>query len=133
MLPVALAEVPHEASDDVGARARQRVEERPRVTSAEEAAGVRDPEAPPRPVGQRVEVVEVAAVGDHADGAARSKHLHLAGDRLGHADDRVGVAGNEPCEGALAADLVPPVGVLDERVAQIGDPAGAGGALRSEA
>ena len=66
-------------------RLGERAEKRLRIALAEERAGVREPEA----VGPRVlepgEVVEVAAVRDRDDAAARIEPARLHGDRLGSA------------------------------------------------
>ena len=87
---------------------------------------MRDPEPSPAVVLEPVEVLEVAAVPDHAHGPARAKLRHLLGDRVRDADDRVGPPRDEAAERPLATHLVPPVDVLDERIAEVGDPASGG-------
>ena len=129
-LPVGLAEVAEEAGHDVEPRVGERLEERPRVAPPEEAPGVREAE----PLGRRPlepdDVVEVAAVRDRHDGPARAERPRLLGDRLRDARDRVGARGDELRNtlvrrrlGLRRHGVGAPVGVRDERVAEIGDPA----------
>ena len=84
-LAIGRAEVADEARDGVEPGVRERLEERPRVALPEEAARVRDPEALARPVLEAGEVVEVGAVRDRADDAARRELPQLVGDRVGDA------------------------------------------------
>ncbi len=72
-LAVGGAEVADEAGDDVEPRLGERGQERPRVAPAEEAAGVRDPEAGRVAVLEPGEVVEVAAVRDRDHRAPRAR------------------------------------------------------------
>ena len=92
--------------------------------------GVRDPEPRPGHVLEPGEVVEVAAVRDHAHGAARAEAAHLVRDRLRDARDGVGAARDELRDllvrrlpRARRGRVVTPVLVGDERIAQVGDPA----------
>src|SRR5205085_9796729 len=130
--PVAVgrAEVADEARDDVEAAPGERLQERPRAALAEEAPGVRDPEALGAVVLEPGEVVEVAAVRDRYDPAFWLERAHLLGDRIRDGDDRVRGARHRPSDRALAAllhaheaALRPPVRVRAERVAEVGDPA----------
>src|SRR5436189_178705 len=68
----------------------ERLQERPRVALAEEAARVGEPKALARVVFQAREVVEVAPVRDDAHLAGRLESPHLVRDRLGDGDDGVG-------------------------------------------
>ena len=71
-LAVGTAEVAHETRDDVFQAGRcERLKKRLRVPPAEEAAGVRDPEASGRRVRKAGEVVEVATVLDRHDASSR--------------------------------------------------------------
>ena len=132
-LAVGRPEVADEAGDDVEPGLGQRGEERPRVAPAEEAAGVRDPEARRGMVARSrrsrrsrapFAIVTTRPLGSNA--------ACLLGDRVGSGDDRVGVARDEPRDAVLALLLDPgqpplvaaPVRVGDERVAEVGDPAG---------
>ena len=72
-LAVGAAEVAEEAGDGVEPRVVQRLQERPRVPLAEEAARVRDPEPVAGRVGEPVEVVEVGAVRDRDDAARAAR------------------------------------------------------------
>src|SRR5207244_742372 len=84
------AQAAGEANDDVvQTGGRERCQERPRAALAEEAAGVRDAKAVTGPVLEPGEVVEVAAVRDHAHLAGRVEAAHLVRDRLRDGDDRV--------------------------------------------
>ncbi len=139
-LAVGRAEVADEAGDRVEVRLLERLEKRPRIALAEEAPGVRDPEPAARHVLEPREVVEVAAVRDHADGALRTEPAHLVRDRLRHARDRVRSPRDELrdlLDGGLAGTrggrVVATVLVGDERVAQVGDPACARRALHGRA
>src|SRR5207244_13184462 len=86
---VGRAEVADEARHDVEVAPGERLQERPRAALAEEAPGVRDPEALGRPVLEPSEVVEVTAVRDRHDTALRLERAHLLGDRVRDGDDRV--------------------------------------------
>ena len=129
-LAVDRAEVADEARDHVvEAGGGERGQERARVALAEEAAGVGDPEAVAGAVLEPGEVVEVAPVRDHAHRAGRVVGADLVRDRLRDRDDPVGVVGDEPHDplerlllrlDRLAVEAA--VGVLDERVALVGDP-----------
>ena len=140
-LAVGRAEVAEEAHDDVvEARLLHRSQERARVALAEERARVRDAEALRRDVLDPDEVVEVGAVRDRHDRSTRSALAHFVGDRLRHGDDRVGAACDEPRDGVLALLLRThdqpfrvAVRVRDDRVAQVGHPRHAGGALHRSA
>src|SRR5581483_752916 len=132
-LAVGGAEVADEARDHVEPRVVQRLQERARVALAEEAARVRDPEPARRPVLEPGHVVEVAAVRDRHHRPARPERARLLRDRLRHARDRVRLPRDEPGDrlvhALLRADggaLRPAMGVGDERVAQVGEPARAG-------
>src|SRR5690606_28473298 len=81
-LAVGGTEVAEEPRRHVEARVGQRLQERPWVASSEEAAGMGDPEALGRMALQAGDVVEVAAVGDRADGPARPERARLLADRL---------------------------------------------------
>ena len=131
-LAVGRAEVADEAGDRVEVRLLERLEERPGIALAEEAPRVGDPEPRARHVLEPCEVVEVAAVRDHADGALRIEPAHLVRDRLRHARDRVGASRDELRDllgrglaGTRGRRVVATVLVGDERVAQVGDPASA--------
>ena len=65
-------------------------------------------------------------------GSARGERRRLGGNCLRDAHDRVGVAGDEPCERRLPPHLPSAMGVLRQRVPQIGDPADAGCPLGRE-
>ena len=121
---------PRKRRHDVEPRVGERLEERPRVAPPEEAAGVREPE----PLGRRPlephDVVEVAAVRDRHDRPARAERPRLLGDRLRDARDRVGARGDELRDTSVRRRLRlgrhgvgAAMGVRDERVAEIGDPA----------
>jgi hypothetical protein len=86
------------------------------------------------------EVVEVGPVRDRQHAAARLEAARLLGDRVGGADDRVRLPRDELRHLRLALflhaherALGAAVGVRDERVAEVGDPAGAGRALHGRA
>ena len=88
-----------------------------------------DPKPRSRHVLEACEVVEVAAVRDHADGALRIEPAHLVRDRVRHARDRVGASRDELRDllgcglaGTRGRRVVATVLVGDERVAQVGDP-----------
>ena len=76
------------------------------------------------------EVVEVAAVRDHADLALGVEAAHLRRDRLGDARDRVRTSRDEMrhllvrgLARARRGGVVTAVLVRDERIAEVGDPA----------
>ena len=88
--PVGRTEVPEEAHDDVlEPGLLERSEKRARIALAEERSRVRDAETVRRRVLEPDEVVEVRAVGDRHDRAARVTLAHLVGDRVGDGDDRI--------------------------------------------
>ena len=126
---VGRAEVAEEARLDVQAGLGERGQERARIALAEEAAGVRDPEALARPVLEPLEVVEVRSVRDRHHRPLRPQPARLVGDRVGDRDDPVGAPRDQPGD-ALRRPLLrahepalgPPVRVRDERVAQVGHP-----------
>ena len=133
-LAVDRAEVADEARDHVfEPGGGERREERAWVALAEEAARVRDPEAVGRVVLEPDEVVEVAPVRDHAHRAGRVVGADLVRDRVRDGDDPVGPVRDQahhalerllPGLDGLALEAA--VGVLDERVALVGDPRHAG-------
>ena len=114
----------------------ERLQERPRVALAEEAARVRDAEAFARRVLEPCEVVEIAAVRDDAH-ALRARRARAPPRRSPpRRSDRVRAARDELRHllvRGLASPrrrrVVPSVLVRDDRVAKIGDPAGAGRTL----
>ena len=81
----ALRKSPRKRATDVEPRVVERLQERPRVALAEEAARVRDPEALAGRVVEPLEVVEVGAVRDRHDPPARLERPHLVGDEVGDA------------------------------------------------
>ena len=129
-LPVGRTEVAEEAHGHIfQPRLGERTEKRLRIALPEERARMRQPEA----VGARVldpgEVVEVAAVRDRDDPAARIEPARLDGDRLGGADDRIRLARDEmrdPGARLLLRARADPfrraVRVQRDRVAQVGHP-----------
>ena len=128
-LAVGRAEVAEEARLHVEAGLVERGQERARVALAEEAAGVRDPEALSGRVVEAGEVVEVAAVRDRHDLPLRREAARLVGDRVRDARDRVGRVRDEPRDADVDLLLRPhghalraPVWMCHERVAQVGDP-----------
>ena len=134
-LAVGRAEVPHEARDDIRIGSGERLEDRPRSAFAEEAARVRESEAVARCVLEPGEVLEVRTVRDRLD-ASGTERAQLVPDRRGYGRDGVRVARDQPGDalsrGLLRADesgFDASVRVRGDRVAQVGDPAGAGGAL----
>ena len=136
-LAVGAAEVAEKTRDGIDPGVVQRLQERPWVALAEEAAGVRDPQAPAGSVVEALEVVEVGAVRDRHDPASWLELPHLVRDEVRHAHDRVGRPGDEPRDPdvdlllrAHGRALGSPVGVRDGRVAKVCDPADAGRALR---
>ena len=132
-LAVGRAEVADEAGDDAVERERERGQERPRVALAEERARVRDPEAvAPRwysspAKSSKSEPFAIVTTGPRGDALA-----HLLGDRLGDARRsrrrgarRAARRRAAPCSFTRTASRSRvAVRVRDERVAQVGDPAG---------
>jgi hypothetical protein len=94
---------------------------------------VRDAEALVPPVLEPVEVVEVGPVVDQLDGTGGRERAHLLDGGRRDADDRVGPARDEARDPSLPAHVLPPVRMGEERVAQVGDPAGSGGPLHGGA
>ena len=135
------AEVADEAGDDVEAGLGERGQERPRVALAEEAARVRDPEALGRAVLEPGEVVEVAAVRDRHDAAARAR-ARAPRRRSPRTAATIASAwratsratARSPCSLSRDEPLsARRCGCASERVAQVGDPARAGRALHGRA
>src|SRR5205085_8667159 len=93
---VCLAKIADEASVRDAVDAGERTQEGPRVATAEEAPGVRDPEAIVPVVRKSGEVLEIGAVRDDGHVAARVERPHLGGDLLRDGDDRVRAPGDRP-------------------------------------
>ena len=131
-LAVGGAKVPDEARDDVARRFRRAPRGAAAGALAEEAARVREPETLAGRVFEPGEVLEVRSVRDRLD-ALGAERAQLVPDRRGYGRDRVRVARDEPGD-ALSRGLLRPhepgldasVGVRCDRVAEVGDPTGAG-------
>ena len=88
---------PRNRAIDVESGVGERLQKRLRVSLAEEASGMSDPEARRRCVAEPCDIVEVAPVRDRDDPAARREAPHLVCDRIGDARDGVGASRHEPC------------------------------------
>ncbi len=114
----------------------ERLQERPRVAAAEEAARVRDAEATRRACTRARRSRRSRSRSRRRGRPARLEPAYLVRDRLGDAGDRIGAARDEPrnllvrsLPRARGSRVVAPVLVRDDRIAQIGDPARTGRSL----
>src|SRR5213593_1559050 len=105
------------------------MQERLWIALAEERTCMRQAEPLATDVLEPCEVVEVAAVRDRHDAAARIQPARLHCDRLGGGDDRIRLPRDEVRDpgarlllGSRSDALARAVRVQRERVAQVGDP-----------
>ena len=115
-------EVPDEAGGDVHFGTGEGLQEGTRGAASGETTRVRDPETRGPPVGKPLEVVEVAAVRDHGDRAARGNCAHLVGDRARSSDDRIRPPRHLLRERTLPAYVTTTVWVRCNRITEVGDP-----------